>query len=173
MSASSMFKKLMSILKQDMNEFLAIFQPVFGGLVDIDSNLLNTSDVNDKGALQVNFSPPTLPSNRSEVFYYMNKQLLARYRLEVLSNGNATRNITVFNANFGDDGAVPFNITILDKNPLVGTAAEFFKNSVIDGQFVGDTGSAFLNRLAQEAVSNGVPLTDVFSVTAGNVHLKV
>ncbi|CAL2032095.1 unnamed protein product [Caenorhabditis brenneri] len=148
-----------------------LLEPVFGGLLDVNSNLLNASAVNDKGALQVNFSPPTLPSNRSILFNYMNNQLLARYQLEVLSNGNATRNSTVFNASSGDDG--PFDITILYKNPLVDTAAEFFKNSVIDGQFVGDTGSAFLNRLAQEAVSNGVPLTDVFSVTAGNVQLKV
>ena len=69
--------------------------------------------------------------------------------------------------NFENSGAVPIHLTLLNDNAAADATAYFFRDTVVNEQYIGDTGNVFLNRLTQEAVSNGIPLTNVFEVRAG------
>ncbi|CAO4366490.1 unnamed protein product [Caenorhabditis nigoni] len=134
--------------------FILFIFEASGASINISSNLLNTS----------------IPNQRGEVFHYLQNQLLGRYQLELLSNVLPGLGIDV--RIDGDDSESFDRILNLPKASLE-VIENLLKDTVIGGKFIGDTGSDTLNRLVQEAVSNGIPLTDMFEIRDGVVHLKV
>ncbi|KAF1766835.1 hypothetical protein GCK72_006793 [Caenorhabditis remanei] len=144
---------------------IILIQITSASIVKYDSKILNVSAIGDDGVYYMNFALGTTESPRDETFYYIQQQLLSPYVLEMLTQNRS-------GLNFENSGAVPIHLTLLNDNAAADGTAYFFRDTVVNEQYIGDTGNVFLNRLAQEAVSNGIPLTNVFEVRAGTVHLK-